>query len=146
MFSGFATKNHEHLYDRLVFKLIELMQSQIISKCAPRKLLLLFSFLTELGLEDIPFIKKTIKIQKTLRKLEGNRYNQPKESLMSASFSELSYIFLDYARKHHDKFDGYNANSETGTNLSFSKTVSDFFSTTEMSVSAKPGDFKLDLA
>ena len=65
---------------------------------------------------------------------------------MSAAFSELACLFLDYARKHHDKFEGYNANSETGTNLSFSKTVSDFFSTTELSVSAKPGDFKHDLA
>ena len=39
MFSGFATKNHEQVYDKLVFKLIELMQYQIIQKCAPCKLI-----------------------------------------------------------------------------------------------------------
>jgi hypothetical protein len=50
-YSGFVSKQHEVFYDKLIYKLIELFQETLIVK-----------FDNEIGLADIPFIKKVVKI------------------------------------------------------------------------------------
>lgn len=37
MYSGFASKGHEQFYNRLVFKLVELLQEKLIEKCNQSK-------------------------------------------------------------------------------------------------------------
>lgn len=77
-------------------------------------------------LDDIQFIKKSIKIHRTMKKLEVNRYNFPKNEFISLSFESLVQLFLEFVKNNADKFDNKNSGSDTGTNFSFSKTHSDF--------------------
>ena len=90
-YSGFANKNQEKFYNRLVFKFCQLMQDTLITK-----------FNNEYSLTDIPFMKKIIKINRTMAKLEETRFNQPPEAFLSNSFAEMANLFSEYGKSHFE--------------------------------------------
>jgi len=83
LYSGFATNKYEAFYDRLTYKLIEILQEQVIKTINPQIA------------ENLQFSKKVMKIQKVLKKLEESRYNNPKDSEISEAFSSLTFILKD---------------------------------------------------
>ena len=84
-YGGFATKQQETFYNKLIFKLCQLMQDILIQK-----------FNYQFTLKDIPFMKKIVKIRKTMQRLEKCRYNMPAETVVSNSFEEIYNLFIDY--------------------------------------------------
>jgi hypothetical protein len=77
LYSGFVSSKYENFYDRLTFKLIELLQDHVIKT---------------IGMEDYALCKKVLKIQKGLQKLEESRHNHNKENNISSSFSNLAKL------------------------------------------------------
>ena len=83
---------------------------------------LIEKFNYQFTLTDIPFMKKIVKIRKTLVKLESYRYNQPKEALISNSFEEISNLFSEYFKSNMEQLDMSrgSGSSDMGTNFSLS--------------------------
>lgn len=78
LYSGFVSNKYENFYDRLTFKLVELLQDVLLTTVSPA----LF--------ENSIFSKKVLKIHKALRKLEENRYNHSKDVNVSNAFEKLA--------------------------------------------------------
>eukprot|EP00347_Sterkiella_histriomuscorum_P020265 403338465 len=88
VYSGFATRQYETFYDQLTVKLIELLTEKILNMYNGRKLLYQALYFINLDLQDERlFAKKTVKLHKTMLKLEQNKYLQP---FMSQPLDSLS--------------------------------------------------------
>ena len=83
IYSGFATRQQESFYDKLVFKLIELIQDKIVFQYLPND--------SEIFDEKI-FARKVVKIFRTLKKLEQNKHLEPN---YSDAFKQLSEVLLN---------------------------------------------------
>ena len=86
--SGFSSAKYEQFYDRLVFKLVQILQKQILNSVS-----------TNLGHD---FTKKILKIHKALKKLETNRQSNLKESNVSNSFNELQFYLKDSSNSRYE--------------------------------------------
>ena len=63
---------------------------------------LIEKFNNQFTLQDIPFMKKIVKIKRTMKKLENFRFNMPQETIISNSFEEISDLFSDYFKTNLD--------------------------------------------
>lgn len=81
LYSGFASNKYEGFYDKLTFKLIEILSEHAIQTISLP--------------DNYNLCKKVSKIHKTLVKLEDNRYNGQKDSNLSNAFKKLSYVIKD---------------------------------------------------
>ena len=79
-YSGFATQQQEIFHDKLIFKLIELIQDKLIAQ-----------YNGEISFDEKSFARKVVKIFRTVKKMEST-----KESGLnfSESFQYLSDILL----------------------------------------------------
>ena len=88
--SGFSSGKYEQFYDRLVFKLVQLLQKQIVKNATT----------------PIPhchdFARKILKIHKALKKLEVNRQTNLKESNVSNAFNELQFSLRDLSNSRYE--------------------------------------------
>lgn len=93
IYSGFATRNQETFYNKLVFKLIEILQQRVLGHLQGCKLCITYlTFLSaEQSFDESGFAKKILKIYRTLRKLEGAKYLEPH---FSYSFECLNDLLL----------------------------------------------------
>ena len=107
--NGFATKQQESFYNKLIFKLCQLMQDTLIEK-----------FNYQFTLTDIPFMKKVVKIKRTMQKLETYRYNMPREAIISNSFEEIANLFSEYFKQEQLDISKHSGSSDMGTNFSLS--------------------------
>ena len=98
IYSGFATRAQETFYNKLVFKLIELLQQRVYAYMIGRKFyfqmipqILIASLASDLAFDEGMFAKKILKVHRTLRKLETNKYLEPH---MSYAFEDLAEALL----------------------------------------------------
>jgi len=83
LYSGFSTNKYEDFYDKLTFKLIEILSEHTVSTISLP--------------DNYNLCKKVSKIHKALLKLEESRYNGQKESNLSNALSNLSLVIKDMA-------------------------------------------------
>ena len=95
IYSGFATRQQENFYDKLIFKLIELMQQKIVGQYMGCKYQFIISILKEISFDERTFARKVVKIYRTCKKMEENKHLEPN---FSKSFKEMSEILLQNYR------------------------------------------------
>lgn len=78
IYGGFATRNQEDFYNKLVQKLISLMSERIVADLNGKNLV-----------DEHSWSKKIVKIHKTLAYMEQNKYLEPR---FSYSFDDLTAI------------------------------------------------------
>lgn len=96
IYSGFATRAQETFYNKLVFKLVEMLQQRVASFFIGRKYPIFkgfhLGFETDMAFDEGMFAKKLLKLHRTLKKLETNKYLEPH---MSCAFEELVEVLLN---------------------------------------------------
>ena len=126
LYSGFATNKYEGFYDKLTFKLLEILSEHAIQT---------ISFPDNYGL-----CKKVSKIHKALIKLEESRYNGSKESNLSNAFSNLSMVIKDMANNSFE-----HSNSSMRESKRSNQRMSEYSHHTNKSIFSKPQRGETDM-